>query len=121
MKKYICVTMCTFGNPPRLYEPGNILLHEGACPKHFAETAEKKLVAQPAVQTLAEALPPSSRVEEVAGKSAPTESTVGQLAEELGVDLLVVKEATGKTRKTDALTGAEVVAATEAVKKLGKA
>jgi len=120
MKSYICFEKCTHGDPPRLFVPGDLLLKDGECPKHFrpGSVAVKAAAVEPdAGKTLGDAAPgPAAGVAaDLAGKTAPEPCSVEELAEKLGVEVGVIKEASGKARKNEKLTSDEVAQVTAAV------
>ena len=121
----ICVTRCTYGKPPKFYAPGDTLVYTGEkCPKCFkpksavAAKAEKE-ESPDAGKTLGEAASASGsdKQKDIENKTAPDPCTVEQLAEKLGVEIDVIKEASGRTRKNEKLKSEEVSAITAAVKK----
>lgn len=123
MKSFICVDKCTFGKPPRLYSPGEVLLLDAEkAPRHFKAGTVAK--AEPgasadAGKTLGDAVPgeAAAKAALLAAKTAPEACTVGELAEKLGVDASVIKEASGKAKVNQKLTSDEVSAVMAAVAK----
>jgi len=118
MKVFRCITTCTFGSPPRLYEPGDALVREGACPMHFEpgvaseDEAESLLDNSPKAdepQTLADVNAHiKNPLAEMEQKMADEPCTVAELADKIGADVAVIKEISGKRAKSDKLTAAEV-------------
>lgn len=125
MKTYICTEKCTFGKPPRLYVPGDVLLSDlDKAPRHFKAGVVAKaepVAVEEAGKTLAEAgaKPVADAAAALAAKTAPEACTVGELAAKLGVDAAVIKEASGKSKINEKLTSDEVSAVMAAVQKAG--
>ncbi len=121
MKRYICKNKCTHGNPPRMYEPGEILLSDAEeCPKHFALQGEPEEPAteENAGSVLSDADNIPSDADNLSGKMTAEPCTIAQLAEKLGVEVHLVTVAANLEDVETMLTAEQVVEVTAAIKKL---
>jgi hypothetical protein len=122
-KSAVCVGKCTYGKPPKFYQPGDPMIFLGDpevvdgsdCPAHFRlkrQAAPK--AAAPASdddtgKVLSQVGASDTTAQEQSDRMTGSEPcTVKQLAKELDKDPQLVKEAAGKPRLDDKLTGAEV-------------
>jgi len=126
MSVFICTDSCTYGNPPRFYSPGDKLILEGKCPRHFVPAAEAKAHGvepvkdpeeQPETLSKAGTDAAGTLAADIQAKTADEPCTVEQLAEKLGIDVVLVKEASGRSRKDQMLTAEEISGVRSAIKK----